>query len=154
MEWFQIVSFMVSLLSIPTIAGLLWRDLHDRAKENSAQAKQKRKEESQNIIREVVRDEVGPLGDKVDSVSDRLDKVCEGTLCSLRNDILKCYYQCVAKGYRNDYDYQNVHDLYAAYEDLNGNSFIRDIMIRFDALPTKEEYKKQEVEHENGGNGN
>ena len=62
----------------------------------------------------------------------------EGTKCSLRNDILTLYYKCCEKGYRNDYDYQNIHEMYDAYQELDGNSFIKDIMKRFDELPVKE----------------
>ena len=57
-----------------------------------------------------------------------------GTLSSLRNDILTCYYRCVEKGYRNDWDYTNIHDLYKSYSELHGNSFVADVMERFDNL--------------------
>lgn len=63
----------------------------------------------------------------------------EGELSSLRNDILTCYYRCREKGYRGDWDYTNIHDLYDAYKQLHGNSFIDDVMKRFEALPAKEE---------------
>lgn len=76
---------------------------------------------------------------RIDPISERLDRLSDGTLSSLRNDILTCYYRCREKGYRGDWDYTNIHDLYEAYKELHGNSFIDDVMKRFDALPAKEE---------------
>lgn len=97
--------------------------------------------EQNKQITSIVHQETKPILDKVKEVDDSLIKVSNGTLSSLRNDILTCYYRCREKGYRNDYDYQNIHDLYAAYDGLDGNSFISDIMNRFDNLPVKEDVK-------------
>lgn len=83
-----------------------------------------------------------PVEEKIDSMSAVLEATSEGTLASLRNDILTLYYKCYDKGFRNDYDYQNAHDLYNAYLKLHGNSFIFDVMNRFDALPTKEAFEQ------------
>lgn len=88
---------------------------------------------------------VQPLNDKLDKVDTKLSATSAGTLATLRNDILTCYYRCREKGYRNDYDYQNIHDLYEAYDALDGNSFIKDIMDRFDKLPVKEDVKEIDV---------
>ena len=92
-------------------------------------------------MREAVSEEIKPLTADVGSIKEQLVKVENGALSTLRNDILTCYYKCVEKGYRNDYDYQNVHHMYDAYKDLNGNSYVADVVARFDALPTKEEYR-------------
>lgn len=146
MDWVSIVSLIVSTLSLPTLVGFIWRYLYEKRKENSEQNKAQKKRDQQNMFRAVIKEEMQPLENKVDQLVDRLDEVGEGTLSSLRNDILKCYYECVRKGYRNDYDYTNIHDLFEAYCALHGNSFIRDVMGRFDSLPTKEEY--QEVHHD------
>lgn len=79
-----------------------------------------------------------PVEDKIDIIDAKLTATSQGTLASLRSDILSAYYKCCEKGYRNDYDYQNIHDLYDAYLELHGNSFICDVMKRFDQLPSKE----------------
>ena len=78
-----------------------------------------------------------------------MDLISNGTLCSLRNTIKNCYYDCLNKGYRNDYDFENIHALFKAYKDLDGNSFIEDIMNRFDKLPSKDEYMRRKKEEEN-----
>ena len=67
----------------------------------------------------------------------------------IRNDIKNCYYESLEKGYRNDYDFKNIHDLYEAYKNLGGNSFIEDIMVRFDKLPPKDVYKKELEKEQN-----
>lgn len=79
-------------------------------------------------------------------IIERLGKIEGGTLSGLRDDILTCYYRCLEKGYRNDWDYTNIHDLHDAYTTLGGNSFIADIMTRFDNLPTKEEHDRKKGE--------
>lgn len=94
---------------------------------------------------------MAPVNKKLSTISDRLEKVGNGTLSSLRNDILRCYYDCLAKGYRNDFDYENIHDLFESYENLNGNSFVADVLARFDALPTKEQFKKIKEGGADGG---
>lgn len=84
-----------------------------------------------------------PIEEKLNIITKQLAATSEGTLASLRNDILLCYYKCCDKGYRNDYDYQNIHDLYDAYDGLGGNSFINDVMKRFDTLPIKESIQQK-----------
>ena len=140
MQWYQIVSLIVSALAIPTLFGFVWKDIYEKRKENSDKQKAKRKQEFQENVREVIRSENKPVIEKINCIDEKLDKVSNGTLSTLRNDIKDCFYACVEKGYRNDYDFKNIHDLYDTYKDLNGNSFIEDIMVRFDALPSKEEF--------------
>ena len=82
------------------------------------------------------------IDDKVNPISKKLNAIGDGTLSSLRNDILTCYYRCVEKGFRNDWDYTNIHDLYESYAELDGNSFVADVMKRFDELQTREQFEK------------
>lgn len=110
----------------------------------------KRHEERKQEIREIVVESVEPinsqiegLSNKVDGINDQLKKVEDGALSTLRNDILTCYYRCAEKGYCNDYDYTNIHHMYESYDALKGNSFVADIIKRFDKLPRKEETKKK-----------
>lgn len=151
MEWLQIVSLVVSVLSLSTVSSLVWKDLHDKKVANSQHVKELKQKESAEQIRNIIAEEVKPICDKMDYINDRLEKIGNGTLSTLRNDILRCYYDCLGKGYRNDYDYENLHDLYDSYDELNGNSFVSDIMARFDALPTKEQFLKQKGGTEGSG---
>lgn len=109
----------------------------------------KRRDERLKEIRGIVVESMEPINTqineisaKVDSVNDQLKKVEDGALSTLRNDILTCYYRCAEKGYCNDYDYTNIHHMYESYDALKGNSFVADIIRRFDKLPRKEDTKK------------
>lgn len=139
-SWVPVVSLIISILSLPTLVGLFWKDFHDKKKAESEENKKKKQKELRDNVRAVVSDEIQPIKESVDKIDKKIDLVSEGTLCTLRNDIKNCFYECVSKGYRNDYDYQNIHDLYDAYKQLGGNSFIEDVMYRFDKLTPKEEF--------------
>lgn len=99
-------------------------------KHRAAQSREERIEDMRELLK--------PISDKIDEIENKLTATAQGTLASLRNDILTLYYKCCEKGYRNDYDYQNIYDMYEAYKELDGNSFVADIMARFDKLPVKE----------------
>ena len=145
MEWVSILVSAVISTTISVVLGFVIKKLLSkgfRQHEDYIKLKEEEKNAEQNKqIMSIVQQETKPIFDKVKEIDDSLLKVSNGTLSSLRNDILTCYYRCREKGYRNDYDYQNIHDLYAAYDSLKGNSFISDIMNRFDNLPVKEDVK-------------
>lgn len=140
MNVYNIIALIISMLGISTVTGLIWKDLHDKKLANSEHVKELKKREAQDNLRGVIQEENKNLQDSVIKIQDTIDIISEGTLCVLRNDILKGYYDCVKKGFRNDYDYTNIHELYDAYQKLHGNSFVADIIKRFDKLPTEEEY--------------
>lgn len=116
------------------------KDKAEKLAKLEALEKKQDEEKLLDLIRAVIGEEVLPLEKKLDAVAD-------GTLSSLRNMILTCYYKCVEKGYRNDYDYQNIHHMDDSYTDLNGNSYVADVIKRFDELPTKEQYDAKRKEH-------
>lgn len=102
---------------------------------------EKNRREHHQDISQIVANATVPIVEKIDTLNAKMDKVEDGTLSTLRNDILMCYYNCVAKGYRNDHDYQNMHHMFESYKALNGNSYVADIVKRFDEdLQTKEEH--------------
>ena len=116
-----------------------------RAEELEALRDERVRQQRREDIREIVKEEIQSLSDKVDVLTDKVTKNEEGTLASLRNDILTCYYRCREKGYRGNWDFENIHHLYDAYIKLNGNSFIEDIIRRFDDLPPKEDVIDKET---------
>lgn len=118
-------------------------DEQKKQETNRELAEKYRREEEMKQTIETIKQLISPIEKKLDDMNSALIATSEGTQASLRNDILTLYYKCCDKGYRNDYDYQNAHDLYEAYTNLHGNSFIKDIMTRFDALPTKESYENK-----------
>lgn len=124
------------------------KDMKDRD-----ELEQFRRGKEQEALFAEIRAIVQPLDNKMTQINNKLTATSAGTLATLRNDILTCYYRCSEKGYRNDYDYQNIHDLYDAYVALDGNSFVADIMNRFDNLPIKEEVKKAKKRQLNENKG-
>ena len=143
LTWLTIVTSIASLLSIPSLFAIIWKDLHDKKKENSEERMRKKTEELKESVREVVVEEITPIKRSMDSVDSKLDLVSNGTLSTLRNEIKNCFYECADKGYRNDYDFKNIYELYESYVGLGGNSFIKDIMNRFESLPTKDEFDRK-----------
>jgi hypothetical protein len=75
--------------------------------------------------------------------------VSEGTKNSLRNDLLKYYYDCLKKGYRSEKDTHNFEGMYTSYIALGGNSFIKDeIYPKFhEEIPFLTEKEIYELEH-------
>jgi hypothetical protein len=77
--------------------------------------------------------------------------VSEGTKNSLRNDLLKYYYDCLKKGYRSEKDTHNFEGMYTSYIALGGNSFIKDeIYPKFhEEIELLTEKQIYELEHTN-----
>lgn len=153
--WFGIAGIIISAVVGPLCLALVNHQLKKSEKKADKQAaeqlaeenrirealKKERREEITEIVSNVIEAKTAPISLEVGEIKSQLDKVSDGTLSTLRNDILKRYYECNDKGYRTDYDYENIHHLYDSYHVLGGNSFVEDVMKRFDALPTKEEFE-------------
>lgn len=142
----MLISVAASALVSGVVGYLVKRALDKYFSQKDAKEEQQRKNDleleklrEEKIRKERKADMEEIVKKEVDPLSAKIDKLSGGTLSSLRNDILTCYYRCREKGYRGDWDYTNIHDLYDAYTELQGNSFIADVMKRFEALPAKEE---------------
>lgn len=158
-DWIGILGIVISVIVGPVCLAFVNYQLKKSEKKQEQKAADKLQQE--NRIREELRKErreeitaivseaVRPLTDEIKAVDSKLSRVSDGTLSTLRNDILTCYYKCLEKGYRNDYDYQNIHHMYDSYKDLNGNSYVEDVVNRFDELPTKEEYQAEKFKRKN-----
>lgn len=149
-----VVSAAVTTLVGIIISRVVNRNLDKRFKkqdELEEYQRNKQKEEHKADIKVIVREELIPVRADIrevkniqDKLENQLTDIQGGTLSTLKNDILNRYYECDAKGHRTDYDYQAVHASYESYINLGGNSFISDVIDRFDKLPTKEEWVKKQ----------
>lgn len=142
----SIISLTISATVSAVITVVVKRAVEKRLDKNAAeraQLSELHRQERKADVTQTIRDELAPLKEDIQELNDKVTKISGGSLSSLRNDILTYYYKCVDKGYRNDYDYTNMHDMFESYKDLKGNSFIQDIVERFDKLPTKETVKKK-----------
>jgi len=112
----------------------------EEAEKLKAEERQRKLEES---IDKVVKEHTDPIDAELGRISDKLDKVAEGTLDTLRDRILTSYYKCLDKGYRTSYDTENVNHMYKDYLALNGNSYVEECVEKFKKIPTEEEWKIQ-----------
>lgn len=147
-EWLVTVISLVGSTIITTIVGIIVKKTLDkRFKEHEDYIRLKDEEMKRGRLTDVeltMSKVLEPVKEEIHSISKKLEKVEDGTLSTLRNDILTCYYKCFEKGYRNDYDYQNMHHMYDSYAELHGNSYVADVMDRFDVLPSKEQWELEQ----------
>lgn len=142
-------TWLVSLLSVigsaivTSIVSIVISRIINRQfkkKDEAQEAFEKQKEEDRKTeIDLIIKQQIEPFKKHLKELDSAIASIENGILSGLRNDILNCYYRCLDKGYRNDYDTINMNDMFEAYTGLHGNSFIGDIMERFKSLPTKEE---------------
>lgn len=138
-SWIVAIITLAGSTAITTTVGLTIKHYFDKylkrkeKEANEAAEAEKRlkelederlREERKADVAEAIKCGVKPLEEKVDAI----------------DHILTCYYRCTDKGFRNDYDYENIHHMYESYSSLHGNSFIQYVILRFDELPTKEEF--------------
>lgn len=144
--WLSILLGIIG--AIGTIGGLFGFSAYmsERAKrkaqlknQEEAQNEELRQQYYESRLRKIIQEETSPIKNQLNSLTAQVTKIEGASLSTIRDAITSCYYKCVAKGYRNDYDYENVHHMYENYQELHGNSYINDIIKRFDALPVKEE---------------
>lgn len=78
------------------------------------------------------------LSQKITAIEDSLSKQGEGLTSSLRNDIHKRFLECKTKGYRTSWDTQSVNHMFESYENLGGNSFVKECLEEFHNLPLED----------------
>lgn len=148
-SWVTSLISIVGSAIITTVVSLVLTKIINRQFKQKHEAQEaleeRRTSERRTEIDTLIKDELNPIQENIKTLQEGIDKIGEGTLSSLRNDILTCYYRCSEKGYRNDYDTTNLLDLNTAYKGLHGNSFISDVVTRFMSLPTKEDFKEKDA---------
>ena len=99
--------------------------------------------ELRSIIKEENAKSVEPLQQELTAIGNKLNLVADGTVDMLRERILSTYYKCLEKGYRTQYDSENIDHMHRDYSGLGGNSFIADCVAEIKALPTEVEFKSK-----------
>ena len=154
--WLQITIAVFGLIG--TVFGIVGFTayINERMK-HKAQLKNKREDEEaqeiedlkhqkyMNELRAIIKEEneksVAPLRNELTTIGNKLNLVADGTLDILRERILSTYYKCLEKGYRTQYDSENIDHMHRDYAGLGGNSFIADCVKEIKELPTEVEYK-------------
>ena len=151
MELYQILC----LIGIPTLSTLIVTALFNHFMNGSKKAKENRSKERKEDLKELFDEFIVPMNEKTDSISEKvstmyddLKKVSAGTLASLRNDLLECFYNCRQKGFRNNDDTQNFNRMFNAYISLGGNDIIEhDIEPAFHNLKLVTPEEELEIQH-------
>lgn len=68
---------------------------------------------------------------------DKLDKIAIGSQASLRNSIIQLAEKCLARGYITTIEKLNIIDMYNAYHDLGGDTYVTDRYELVLELPEK-----------------
>ena len=72
-----------------------------------------------------------------DIINAELQKQSMALQASLRNSILVIYSDSIAKGHMTMFEKQNLSKLFSEYKNLQGNSFICDLVNELNELPVK-----------------
>lgn len=144
---------LLCLIGVPTLATLIVTSLYKYFTEQSKRARKKKEEERSRTIQKacdtsldnMVKQHIDPLKEDILQVKNNVEILQQelkansaGTLATLRNELLTAYYNCTAKGYRNESDTKNFHLMFDEYRALHGNGFMAyDIRPEFDNLPYK-----------------
>ena len=72
-----------------------------------------------------------------DNINVELKKQSMALQASLRNSILDIYNDSIAKGHMTMFEKQNLSKLFSEYKNLQGNSFICDLVNELNELPVK-----------------
>ena len=130
-DWLSIVL----ALGGSTLCGLIVTTIWNKIAKHNRKIQELQDEKKTNELITIIKENNKPIEEKIDLIA-------LGTQATLRNDLLNCYYACDKKGYKTHEDIQNFADMYEAYHNLHGNSFIEQTAKIFAKLPTEEEFKR------------
>lgn len=148
-EWLITLISVAASTAVSTVVGLLLKhsftkyfERKDREKEQ-VEADRKRlekfeKQESEDKLIESINQIVEKHTDPIDA---QLKVLADGTTDMLRERILSTYYKCIDKGYRTQYDFENIEHMHKDYVLLGGNSFVAACVETIKKLPSEEEFK-------------
>lgn len=145
MQWYQIVSLIVSILSLlgfGTVMKTLITERHERKKQETEEARALAKQEKQDEIREVIKEELKPVVKRLDILSEDLEKNTKGGVTLLRDAMKNSLDTCRHQHYTRASDRANFNELYKAYEELGGNHFkeyVDQWKIEMESFPTKDD---------------
>ena len=131
-DWLSIVL----ALGGSTLCGLIVTTIWNKIAKHNRKIQELQDKKKTNELIATIRENNKPIEEKIDLIA-------LGTQATLRNDLLNCYYACDKKGYKTNEDIQNFADMYEAYHNLHGNSFIEQTAKIFAKLPTEEEFKRR-----------
>lgn len=139
-----IITLVLSGVLIPILTAITGRKITkylDDKEEAKAKAKAESDEALEKTIDKIIEKHTEPIDKELSGIKDKLGKVADGTQDTLRDRILSSYYKCLEKGYRTEYDIENVNHMNRDYLALDGNTFVAECMEKFKNIPTQKEFE-------------
>ena len=144
-DWITpLISLAGSAIISATIGFIVtkWLTKHFEKKDREqAKVKEAEDKDFEYRIDKIVEKHTEPIDKELASIKEKLSKVADGTQDTLRDRILSSYYKCLEKGYRTEYDIENVNHMNKDYLALNGNTFVAECIEKFKNIPTQKEYE-------------
>lgn len=140
MEWYQILSIVISALTLcgfGVLAKLVIEDAWRKKKEQSEEVKKHKKQERQELYREVIQEELKPFKEKQDQIEIGLAKTMAGIQAELRHDIRNACRRCLKQGWKTAEDIEEVAAMHVNYELLGSNGKTNELYDEFKKLPVR-----------------
>lgn len=143
-DWILLVISILSFLGFGTFFSFLWNRSIKKHQQDSEMMKQYIEKQQKEELDQVIKSDLRPIEEAIKQLQqDRKDEK-KALTATLKNDLLKSFYDCDGKGYKTLWDAQNFNAMYEAYLKLGGNSFIKnDIAPKFNALPERTDNDKK-----------
>ena len=142
----SIVITVLTFLGFGVVTKYFWEDRRTKRLQNSAETKQREKEEKQDEIREVIREEILPMKTTIDQIKAQTTLTSTGTLTLLRDRMKTSLNFCRKQKWASSSDRANWFELYNTYRTMGGNHFkeyVDQWKQEMESLPSEEEYKKR-----------
>lgn len=134
-EWVPIASLIASCLGIPALATLIVTDLYKRHKENTEEAKNRKKEERKADVKEVVCEVIQPLQKDISDLKNDSELTKQSIQATLRHDLYEIADKWLTKGYCPIQDKEDFENIYKKYHVLGRNGVMDDIYVKVMELP-------------------
>lgn len=149
MELYQIISTVISaltLLGLGSFMQIVIKDRHDRRKQNSDQVKKNESDKRIKEIRDVIQQELVPLKNEIERLQDTDKLQRQGLQALLRDRLYQLSVCCTKRGYTTYQDRDNFNNMYEKYHGLGLNGVMDSVKDRFFELPTEEEFLRDNNE--------
>lgn len=142
----SIVITVLTFLGFGVVTKYFWEDRRTKRLQNSEETKQREKEEKQDEIREVIREEILPMKTTIDQIKAQTTLTSTGTLTLLRDRMKTSLNFCRKQKWASSSDKANWFELYNTYKTMGGNHFkeyVDQWKQEMESLPSEEEYIKR-----------
>lgn len=165
-HWIALLSFIMSILGIPTLVAMFWNSNSKKAKEKKDKIESYEKQQHDIHISEMINkdldkkldEKLKPVNEKLDSLQKDLGNVHKdinslkqadidlkkdltitktAIQAQLRHDIRNACRRCIEQGYRTEEDTTEVEKMHNSYQDLGTNGVTNRLYDDFVNLPIK-----------------